>query len=53
MKVFEGMSSTRAVFMLYFYNQVIGKKMCEACTLRSRVIVQALRWVVEIATQEK
>ena len=27
-------------------------KMCEACMLHSRVIVQALRWDVEIATQQ-
>ena len=27
-------------------------KMCEACMLHRRVVVQALRWVVEIATQE-
>ena len=35
--------------LLYFVLQ----KMCEACMLHSRVVVQALRWVVEIATQEK
>ena len=28
------------------------QEMCEACRFHSRVIVQALRWVVEIATQE-
>ena len=27
-------------------------KMCEACMLHSRVMVQALRWDVEIAAQE-
>ena len=29
------------------------KKMCEACMLHSRVTMQALRWLVAIATQEK
>ena len=28
------------------------QKMCEACMLHSRVIVQALRRIIEIATQE-
>ena len=28
------------------------QKKCEACMLKSRVIVQALRWFVEVATRD-
>ena len=36
----------------YTLSYLCCKKMCEACMLHSRVIVQVLRWPVEIATQE-
>ena len=40
-----------AIILLLLYCKTL--KVCEACMLHSRVIVQALRWIVEIATQEK
>ena len=39
------------IIQLYIVVFVL-QKMCEACMLHSRIIMQAFRWVVEIATQK-